>query len=97
MTADVTYEGIKEVLAQHARLPVDVAGIGPDDNLYHAGMTSHAAVSFMIGLEESYDVEFPQDALRKETFASIAAVKGAVERLRRDLPSAPAMPTEPVA
>lgn len=96
MTTEVSFEDIKEVLAQHARLPVDVAGLGPDDDLYHTGMTSHAAVSVMIGLEEAFDVEFPQEILQKDTFATMASIKRVVERLQVGLAAAPPPRAEPV-
>lgn len=78
---DLTIEQIRAVLAEHARLPVDVAGLAPDDDLYQAGMTSHAAVSVMIGLEDAFDIEFAQQLLHKRTFASMAAIQEVVELL----------------
>ncbi|MGH9045960.1 MAG: acyl carrier protein [Acidimicrobiales bacterium] len=72
---------IREVLAAHARLPVDVAAIGDDDDLFQAGMTSHASVNVMLALEDAFDFEFPEALLRKSTFASIGALRQALDDL----------------
>ena len=44
-------------------LPIDVASLAGDDNLYQAGMTSHASVSVMLALEDRFDIEFPDAML----------------------------------
>ncbi|MGH3743626.1 MAG: acyl carrier protein [Mycobacteriales bacterium] len=69
-----TDEQIREVLAQHASLAVDAAAVGAADNLYAIGMTSHASVRVMLALEDAFDVEIPDNFLRKETFESIASI-----------------------
>jgi acyl carrier protein len=72
---------IREVLAAHARLPVAVTDLGDDDDLFQAGMTSHASVNVMLALEDAFDVEFPEAMLRKSTFASIGALRAALHDL----------------
>lgn len=72
---------IRTVLAEHARLPVDVAGLGDDDDLFQAGMTSHASVNVMLALEDEFDTEFPEAMLRKATFSSVASLRAALEEL----------------
>lgn len=69
---------IRDVLAAHARLPVEVSTIGADDDLFQAGMTSHASVNVMLGLEEAFDIEFPEPMLTKSTFESISAITEAL-------------------
>jgi len=69
---------IRQVLAEHARLPGGVDGIDEDTDLYQAGMTSLASVSVMLALEETFGVEFPDRLLRKPTFASIRAIRAAL-------------------
>lgn len=70
---------IREVLAAHGRLPVDVSTLGNDDDLYRAGLTSHASVNVMLALEDEFDVEFPDALLRKSTFATITSIAGALQ------------------
>jgi acyl carrier protein len=72
---------IRSLLAEHARLGVDVATLAPTDDLYAAGMTSHASVTVMLACEDEWDIEFPQQLLKKSTFASIANIRGALAEL----------------
>lgn len=74
-------EQIRQVLAEHARLPVDVAELDDQADLFQAGMTSHASVNVMLALEEAFDVEFPESMLRKATFESVAAIRTALASL----------------
>jgi acyl carrier protein len=69
---------IRAVLAQHGRLAVDAADLDRDANLYEAGLTSHASVTVMLALEDSFDLEFPDRLLTKATFSSIAAIEAAL-------------------
>jgi acyl carrier protein len=72
---------IRDVLAEHARLAVDVAEIGDEVDLYQAGMTSHASVNVMLALEDAFDIEFPEHMLRKRTFESVSAIRAALTEL----------------
>jgi acyl carrier protein len=74
-------EEIRRVLAEHGKLAVDAATIGEDEDLYRAGLTSHASINLMLGLEDAFDVEFPQHMLRKKTFESVAAIRAALSDL----------------
>lgn len=69
-----TDEQIREVLAEHASLRVDLAAIGVQDSLYALGMTSHASVRVMLAIEDAFDLEIPDRFLRKETFESIGSI-----------------------
>ncbi|MGH9110403.1 MAG: acyl carrier protein [Acidimicrobiales bacterium] len=81
MTTDVSLERVRQVVAEEGRLAVDVDRLGDDDDLYLAGMTSHACVDVMLTIEEAFDMEFPQATLHKDTFRSIAAIHRAVSLL----------------
>ncbi len=74
-------EEIRKILAEHAQLPVDVASIRDEDDLYQMGMTSHASVNVMLALEDEFDLEFPEEMLRKSTFGSVAAIRTALAAL----------------
>lgn len=69
---------IRAVIAEHGRLPVDTASLSDDDDLYRAGLTSHASVNVMLALEDTFDIEFPDALLRKNTFESISAIRSAL-------------------
>jgi acyl carrier protein len=72
---------IRRIVAEQGRLSVDVATIGDDDDLFQAGMTSHASVNVMLALEEEFDFEFPEKMLRKSTFESVGAIRTALTEL----------------
>ncbi len=80
MTADMN-DLIRIVLAEQGRLPVSPATLGEEADLYQAGMTSHASISVMLGLEEAFDVEFPDRMLTREVFSSIASIRSALDEL----------------
>ncbi|PBC37858.1 acyl carrier protein [Rhodococcus sp. ACPA4] len=71
-------QAIRKVLMEHGRLAVDVGTIDIDADLYALGLTSHASVNVMLALEDSFDIEFPDELLRKSTFASVRAIKSAL-------------------
>jgi acyl carrier protein len=74
-------EEIRKILAEHGRLPVEMSDLDDDADLYQAGMTSHASVSVMLALEDTFDVEFPESMLRKSTFESVSAISAALTTL----------------
>ena len=72
---------IRTILADHARLNVDAATLAEADDLYQAGMTSHASVQVMLALEDEFDVEFPDAMLKRSVFESIANMAEAIGTL----------------
>ena len=54
------------------------------NNLYEAGMTSHASVNVMLALEDAFYVEFPDEMLKRSVFESIANIDGALRRLHQE-------------
>ena len=81
MTSSSISAGIRSILAEHARLSVDVETLADSDDLYAAGMTSHASVTVMLACEDEWDIEFPQQMLKKSTFASVEAIAAALDEL----------------
>lgn len=84
MVSDQMVNDVRDVLAQHARIAVDPSSLSLDDDLYEAGMTSHASVNVMLALEDRFDVEFPDAMLTGGAFASIGAIVDAVRMLRTE-------------
>ena len=76
---------IRGVLTAHARLPVDVATLEDDSDLYQAGMTSHASVTVMLALEDAFDVEFPDRMLQRSVFESVDAISAALTELETEV------------
>lgn len=77
-----TIDTIATVLDAHGKLRVPAAGLAPDADLYSEGMTSHASVNVMLGLEDAFDIEFPDSLLTKATFCSIATMASAITSLK---------------
>ena len=72
---------IRAILDEHAKLATDIDSVGDGDDLYAAGMTSHASVTVMLACEDEWDIEFPQQMLKKSTFASVDAIAAALAEL----------------
>jgi acyl carrier protein len=66
---------------EHGRLAVDVDDLPDDASLYEAGMTSHASVNVMLALEDAFDVEFPDEMLKRSVFETVANISGALRAL----------------
>jgi acyl carrier protein len=75
---------IRRIVQEHGRLPVDVAELPVDADLYEAGMTSHASVNVMLALEDAFDVEFPDRMLRRDVFESVASINAALTELQTE-------------
>ena len=73
--------GIRSVLAECGWLAVAYGTLDGHDPAAAAGLTSHGCVGLMLGLEEQFDVEFPEKLLNRRTFESIAAIRDAVRGL----------------
>jgi acyl carrier protein len=72
---------VRQVIADHGRLPVDAHALDDHADLYRAGMTSHASVNVMLALEDAFDVEFPDAMLKRSSFESIASIATALTQL----------------
>ena len=73
---------IKQIIHDHERLPTDVRLLDENADLYQAGMTSHASVNLMLGLEAAFDIEFPDAMLKRSVFQSVSAIAAALAQLR---------------
>lgn len=80
-TADDRAARIRHIIKEHGRLSGDVSTLSDDDDLYQAGMTSHASVNVMLALEGEFDVEFPDHMLKRNVFNSIQSILGALQEL----------------
>jgi acyl carrier protein len=74
-------QAIREILAQHGRLSVDIQTLSDETDLHHAGLTSLATVGVMLALEERFDIEFPDSKLSRATFRSISTLAETISEL----------------
>ncbi len=77
------YDTIRALLTQSGRLTTDAATLPVDADLYRAGLTSHGSVTLMLAIEEAFDIEFPDELLTRDVFASIGSIADAVAQLRQ--------------
>ncbi len=72
---------IRDILSRLGKLPVAVDSLADDSDLYTAGLSSFASVQLMLGLEDGFDIEFPDNLLNRRSFASIDAIAATVEQI----------------
>lgn len=72
---------IRSILMQYGSLNSDAYKLHNQDDLYAAGMTSHASVNVMLALESEFGIEFPDEMLTRNMFESIESMQSAVEQL----------------
>lgn len=77
----MTEQAIRKVLDEHAKLSVDATDLDLAADLYELGLTSHASVNVMLALEDTFDIEYPDELLRKSTFASVDSIRSALTEL----------------
>ncbi|MBV2186895.1 MAG: acyl carrier protein [Rhizobium sp.] len=77
-------ETIRTLLAKLGGLPVSVETVADDADLYAVGLSSFASVQLMLGLEEAFDIEFPDHLLNRKSFASIGAIETTVKSILED-------------
>lgn len=80
MTQDIT-KRIQQVLSEYAELSVDAFTLTEEDDLFTSGMSSRATVGVMLGLESEFDIEFPDDMLRRDVFESIHSISKNISTL----------------
>ena len=72
---------IRELLAKFGKLPVAIDTVADDADLYAAGLTSFASVQLMLGIEDAFDIEFPDNLLNRKSFSTIAMIEQVVAQL----------------
>jgi acyl carrier protein len=77
-----SYITIRSVLDEHAKLDISADDLGPETNLYEAGLSSLSTVNVMLAIEDALDIEFPESMLNRRTFESIASIADALEQLQ---------------
>lgn len=74
-------EAVRNILAEHSKLSVDLSTLARDSDLYEAGLTSLTTVNVMLAIEDFFDVEFGDDMLSRATFQSVDSLVEAVDQL----------------
>ena len=74
-------EKVRELVVAHAGLPAGGEDLADDTDLYRVGMKSFASVQLMLALEETFEIEFPEEMLNRATFRTIGSIARAVATL----------------
>ena len=73
---------IRQILARVGNLATPAESLADEADLYDAGLTSFASVQLMLGIEEAFDIEFPDSLLNRKSFASISAIAKTVDLIQ---------------
>ncbi|MFD0026475.1 phosphopantetheine-binding protein [Streptomyces sp. NPDC058382] len=74
-TADVQWDtGFEQLLTSVLPRSTDSGPLDPALDLKKAGLDSMATIELLVRLEDTYDVEFPENTLTGATFATPAAL-----------------------
>lgn len=81
METDIIDKEIRDALEEASNGKIAAEEVAAEQDLSDLGLTSHEVIQWMVGIEEALDIEFEDEHLKRETFASIAAVQRTVEEL----------------
>ncbi|OLB82691.1 MAG: hypothetical protein AUI14_00220 [Actinobacteria bacterium 13_2_20CM_2_71_6] len=76
------YDEIRRIVV--AQLKGHASEVGLDDDLWDLGVTSMTSVAIMIGVEEVFGVQFPNEVLSRDTFSSIRRIAQALSSFAPD-------------
>lgn len=76
-------ELVRQMIDEHGRLPVAAQDLSANSDLYEIGLTPFAAVQIMLALEEALGLQFPEQMLRRQNFASINSIVACLRQLER--------------
>lgn len=71
-----------------ATLSVPVEQLRDDDDLFAAGLVSFDLINLMICLEVSCGIEFPPEAMNRQSFSTIGNIAAALAALKARAPEA---------
>ncbi|MGE8126293.1 acyl carrier protein [Methylobacterium sp. NPDC080182] len=74
-------QDIREILGANEAFAGKVDQLSEDDSLFDLGLDSFGSVQLMLGLEERFSIEFPDELLNRKSFSSIRAIREAVSTL----------------
>lgn len=77
VSADSLPSVVRSVLAEHGRLGIPVSQLSDDDDLFEAGLKSHASVNVLLALERKLGLEFPETMFQREIWRTIRKIAAA--------------------
>ncbi|MEV0586295.1 phosphopantetheine-binding protein [Nonomuraea sp. NPDC050310] len=82
LSQDSVAEAVQQLVDKHLNLTAHGYGFGADDDLWELGMTSLSCMGLMLTLEDTFQVELPEEALKEDTFRTVATITAAIEAAR---------------
>ena len=81
---------VKQVIIRMLSLEVDADEIDDEDELFGGGLglNSMATIEIIVGLEEEFDIEVPDEDLRVELFDSVQTMADYVRTALQKVPAA---------
>ncbi len=77
-------ETVRRLLQENGHLHAPIETLSDNADLYQAGLTPFAAIRTMLAIEEAFEVEFPVNMLRRQSFSSINAIVACLKELHAD-------------
>lgn len=77
----ITDAAVLDVIKMNLPGVGDTSRLSVDTNLWDAGMDSLSNIAVMAAVEQTYDVEFPDELLTREVFSSVRTIANAIRSL----------------
>ncbi|WP_433236106.1 acyl carrier protein [Streptosporangium sp. CA-135522] len=73
---------VRRIIDQQLNFSVHGHELGSDDDLWSLGMTSLTCLGLMLSIEDTFEIELPEESLTGSTFRSVNTITAAVEDAR---------------
>jgi acyl carrier protein len=74
---------VRRLVAERLNLNGFGHELRPDEDLWCLGMTSLTCLGLMLSIEDTFEIELPEEALQDSTFRSIDAISAVVNSSRK--------------
>ena len=74
MQSEIVREQVRDLLARWARLSKPADRIGGSEDLFRLGLDSQSVINLMLALEERFEMEFPEERLKRASFATLDTI-----------------------
>ncbi len=88
MTDASTPSIVRKLIDQQLNFVAHGLQLKDDDNLWDLGMTSLTCLGLMLSIEETFDVELPEEVLKESTFRTVESITAAVDAALEGVPAA---------
>ncbi|MFF0310448.1 phosphopantetheine-binding protein [Streptosporangium sp. NPDC004379] len=72
-------ETVRRIVDKQLNLSAHGYELRVDDDLWNMGMTSLTCMGLMLTVEDTFQIELPEEALREGTFRTVGTITAAVE------------------